>query len=135
MKKPTTVIFDKDGSGRRLLEIEGGQVSVQPGKMPVGVRGYRATLYQDGKPVLVLTAPQVFYDDAKKVLHAEGGVLAQTLAATNQRRVQCDTLTWQPSSKAVRGDGHVVAHYGALAQVYGSHVDADLQLNTLDILP
>ena len=135
LKKPVSVLFDKVGTGRRLLEVEGGTVELQTGSRPVGIRGTRATLYQDGKPALVVSAPSVFYDSKKKVLRAEGGVEGHVLSRADQRRFQCDTLTWQPSARAVRGEGHVLAQYGALAQVSGSRVDADLQLNTLEVLP
>ena len=135
LTRPNTILFDRDGSGRRLLEVSGGRVNLQPGSVPLGILGTRATLYHEGKPILVVTAAQVHFDTERKQLLAQGGVSAQSLDQADPKRFQCDTLTWHPGTKRVIGEGHVAAHYGTLGEVYGSRLETDLQLKTLDLLP
>lgn len=84
---------------------------------------------------MLVTANQVHYDTTHKQLVAQGGVTAQSLDKEAPNRFQCDTLTWHPDSKSVVGEGHVAAHYGTLGELYGSRLDTDLQLRTLDLLP
>ena len=132
---PDTILFDRDGSGKRLLEISGGKVDLQPGTRPIGILGTRATLYREGIPALLVTAKSVHYDTTLEQLRAEGGVMAKSLDKVVPNQFQCDTLSWHPKTKTIVGEGNVVAHYGTLGELYGSRLDTDLQLKTLDLLP
>lgn len=115
--------------------MAGGKVQLQPGAVPVGITGTRATLYREGRPLVTVTAQRVQYDTLRKELVAQGGVAAKSLDPANPRRFQCDTLTWHPDSQKLVGQGAVAAHYGALAELYGSRLETDLQLKTLELLP
>lgn len=127
-----------DGKGNRLVELRGGTIELKPGADEAQIKATEATLYEDGKPALALTAKNVRFDKPAHKLIAEGAVSAQTPDA---RTVRCDTLIWLPELKPARGigklegSGNVAFVSGVELQLYGSHFSADTKLHTLRILP
>ncbi|MEN6371682.1 MAG: LPS export ABC transporter periplasmic protein LptC [Armatimonadota bacterium] len=92
-----------------------------------------AELYQDGKLVAKLVAPNVEADEKTRVVTASGGIiLTSTVPESTIRTVKCNWIKWYSKSDKIVGNGGVTAT-GPLAKIKAAAFTADTKLRTVKV--
>lgn len=92
-----------------------------------------AELYQDGKLVAKLVAPNVIADEKTRVITATGGAtLTSTVPESTIRTVKCDWMKWYSRDDKIVGNGGVTAN-GPLASIKAAAFTADTRMRTVKI--
>lgn len=92
-----------------------------------------AEMYQDGKLVAKLVAPNVIADEKTRVIVATGGVtLTSTVPESTIRTVKCDWIKWYSRDDKIVGNGGVTAT-GPLASIKAAAFTADTRMRTVKI--
>lgn len=92
-----------------------------------------AELYQDGKLVAKLVAPNVEADEKTRIITATGGVtLTSNVPESTIRTVKCDWIKWYSKSDKIIGNGGVTAT-GPLVLIKAAAFTADTKLRTVKV--
>ncbi|MEN6521313.1 MAG: LPS export ABC transporter periplasmic protein LptC [Armatimonadota bacterium] len=92
-----------------------------------------AELYQDGKLVARLVAPNVEADEKTRIITASGGIiLTSTVPESTIRTVKCNWIKWYSRSDKIIGNGGVTAT-GPLASIKAAAFTADTRLRTVKV--
>lgn len=96
-----------DGKGNRVWDAQFKEaIASQTGSTSaVELRGVEADLYEDGKLVSKLIAPNVTADSKQKEVKATGGV--ELVSGTDGAVVHADSLRWKSAEGKVYGVGNI----------------------------
>jgi lipopolysaccharide assembly outer membrane protein LptD (OstA) len=96
------------------------------GQMHSGI----VTLYHNGIPEAVLTAPLVTGDTASKEVKATGGVLVKTLTGRDRSTMRCNSVIWHSDTDIMLGQGNVIISGNGFVQT-GSSFQADTKMQSI----
>jgi LPS export ABC transporter protein LptC len=94
-----------DEQGRPLYRIKSPASEGSSATKSATLTNTTVTLYHEGKPDMIVTAPQTTVNSQSKDLLMTGGVTAKAPARKQTFRV--DRLTWNADTKVYVGSGHV----------------------------
>lgn len=94
-----------DARGRPVYRIETKETEASSATEKGVLSNTTITLYHDGKPDTIVTAPKTSVNAKTKDLVMTGGVIAKSPAQHQTFRV--DRLTWNADTKRYVGEGHV----------------------------
>lgn len=94
-----------DAHGRPVYRVETKETESTSATERATLSNTTVTLYHEGKPDMIVTAPKTTVDAKTKNLVMTGGVTAKS--PEQNQTFQVDRLTWNATTKKYIGEGHV----------------------------
>jgi LPS export ABC transporter protein LptC len=122
--------FQMDEKGRLLWEAHAKSLEVREVDRAGDLNDVQVTLYQEGKPEIIVTAPKMHADYKTRELRLIGGIKA--VSKRQQAQFVADTMTWNAGTNHFVGKKGVRLIKGNTV-VTGGVISGDTRLKKVDI--